>query len=96
MLGGAVMLLALAAASALPAPAPSSSNSSSQTDPQNPVVAEDVLYDQRQNGTENFRVQMSDVTLIVAPAEALLAVNPSDLFQSQLKPKLADSSKPSR
>ena len=56
-----------------------------------PGQDEDVLYDQRQNGTDNFRVQMSDVTLVVAPAEALLAVAPSDLFESQLKPKLADN-----
>ncbi|XP_014277275.1 uncharacterized protein [Halyomorpha halys] len=61
-----------------------------------PGQDEDVLYDQRQNGTDNFRVQMSDVTLVVAPAEALLAVAPADLFESQLKPKLADSNKPSR
>lgn len=32
----------------------------------------DVVYDQRQNGTENLRISVSDVMVVVAPAEGLL------------------------
>ncbi|XP_075218116.1 uncharacterized protein LOC142322913 [Lycorma delicatula] len=35
---------------------------------------EDVFYDQRQNGSENFRIHLNDVMVVVAPAEALLSV----------------------
>lgn len=33
---------------------------------------DDVLYDQRQNGTENVRIHMNDVTVVVAPSDGLL------------------------
>jgi len=38
-----------------------------------PAVGEETVYDQRQNGTENFRVHISDVVIVHAPLEALLA-----------------------
>ncbi|RZF40518.1 hypothetical protein LSTR_LSTR000397 [Laodelphax striatellus] len=41
---------------------------------------EDVFYDQRQNGSENFRIHLNDVMVVVAPAEALLSVAGSDLL----------------
>ncbi|XP_066995815.1 uncharacterized protein [Anabrus simplex] len=37
-------------------------------------VEEDVLYDQRQNGTENYRVHVDGVVVAVAPAETLLSL----------------------
>ncbi|BES95088.1 Hypothetical protein NTJ_07897 [Nesidiocoris tenuis] len=53
-----------------------------------------VVYDQRQNGTENLRVQMSGVTVLLAPAEALLSLAPQDIIDSGgAKPK---SSHPSQ
>lgn len=40
------------------------------------------IYDQRQNGSENLRIQMDDVMFVVAPAEALLSVaGASELLQ---------------
>jgi len=38
-----------------------------------PAVGEETVYDQRQNGTENFRLHISDVVIVHAPLEALLA-----------------------
>lgn len=32
----------------------------------------DIVYDQRQNGTENLRISLSDVMVVVAPAESLM------------------------
>lgn len=46
----------------------------------NPLPAENTArptegadeYDQRQNGSENVRIHMNDVTLVVAPSEGIL------------------------
>lgn len=32
---------------------------------------EDIVYDQRQNGTENLHISLSDVMVVVAPVESL-------------------------
>ncbi|GLH07637.1 Uncharacterized protein GBIM_13095 [Gryllus bimaculatus] len=37
-----------------------------------PAVKDDVIYDQRQNGTENYRLHIDGVVIAVAPAEMLL------------------------
>lgn len=39
---------------------------------EDPEEAADVIYDQRQNGTENLRISLSDVMVLVAPAESFL------------------------
>lgn len=39
-----------------------------------PVVSEETVYDQRQNGTENIRVHIKGVVLVHAPLEALVAL----------------------
>lgn len=33
---------------------------------------EETIYDQRQNGTENYRINIDGVVLVIAPPEALL------------------------
>lgn len=32
---------------------------------------EDIVYDQRQNGSENLRINLSDLTIVVAPGDSL-------------------------
>jgi len=49
-----------------------------------PAVGEETVYDQRQNGTENFRLHISDVVIVHAPLEALLAVSGETPLQEQL------------
>jgi hypothetical protein len=50
-----------------------------------PVVGEETVYDQRQNGTENFRVHIKGVVIVHAPLEALLAsVSGETQLQEQL------------
>jgi hypothetical protein len=50
-----------------------------------PAVGEETLYDQRQNGTENFRLHINDVVIVHAPLEALLAsVSGETPLQEQL------------
>jgi hypothetical protein len=50
-----------------------------------PAVGEETVYDQRQNGTENFRLHISDVIIVHAPIEALLAsVSGETPLQEQL------------
>lgn len=42
--------------------------------PATPDVAdtdEDIVYDQRQNGSENLRINLSDLTIVVAPGDSL-------------------------
>lgn len=91
----ALLLALLSLASAAPAPAPAPD-------------CDHVHYDQRQNGTENYRLNIDGVVIAVAPADTLLeaASDLSDYFdqsnlelllkpspeQSSAKPE--DSSKP--
>lgn len=35
---------------------------------------EEITYDQRQNGTQNVRIHLDDVTLIVAPSEGIMSL----------------------
>jgi len=50
-----------------------------------PAGGEETVYDQRQNGTENFRLHISDVVIVHAPIEALLAsVSGETPLQEQL------------
>lgn len=36
--------------------------------------ADDVVYDQRQNGTENVRISLSDLKVVLAPADGLFQI----------------------
>lgn len=36
-----------------------------------PSAVDDVVYDQRQNGTENVRISLSDLKVVLAPADGL-------------------------
>lgn len=59
-------------------------------------------YDQRQNGTENYRLNIDGVVIAVAPAESLLAaaseIDFNDMFDledlNDLKPKPPAEQKP--
>lgn len=58
-----------------------------------PAVGEETVYDQRQNGTENFRLHISDVVIVHAPLEALLAsVSGESPLQEQLMEILSGAS----
>lgn len=35
---------------------------------------DDVVYDQRQNGTENVRISLSDLKVVLAPADGLFQI----------------------
>ncbi|KDR13160.1 uncharacterized protein LOC110835617 [Zootermopsis nevadensis] len=39
-----------------------------------PAIDNEIVYDQRQNGTENYRVRINDVIVVHAPLEALVAL----------------------
>lgn len=39
-----------------------------------PTSVDDVVYDQRQNGTENVRISLSDLKVVLAPADGLLQI----------------------
>ncbi|PSN32919.1 hypothetical protein C0J52_20833 [Blattella germanica] len=39
-----------------------------------PVITEETVYDQRQNGSENFRVHVNGIVIVHAPVEALVAL----------------------
>lgn len=59
------LVLAVSAAlvsAVLAAPAATADTSSSE---------EDVVYDQRQNGSENLRINLSDLTIVLAPGDSL-------------------------
>lgn len=78
--GGLWTLLALTVAVAVAAPSQSPAAESQQT-PQQPdatataTSADDVvLYDQRQNGTENVRISLSDLKVVLAPADGLFQI----------------------
>lgn len=46
-----------------------------------------VLYDQRQNGTENVRISLSDLKVVLAPADGLfeiMSMAGAQLFNSEL------------
>ncbi|XP_050543711.1 uncharacterized protein LOC126906852 [Daktulosphaira vitifoliae] len=36
--------------------------------------ADEIVYDQRQNGTENVRISLSDLKVVVAPADGLFQI----------------------
>jgi hypothetical protein len=58
-----------------------------------PAVGEETFYDQRQNGTENFRLHINDVVIVHAPLEALLAsVSGETPLQEQLMEMLSGAS----
>ncbi|XP_014240493.1 uncharacterized protein LOC106661536 [Cimex lectularius] len=70
----AVALALLALCTAAPAQdaistatSPSSSSSASVS-----AAEDELVYDQRQNGTDNVRVQLSGLTVVLAPVEALV------------------------
>lgn len=39
-----------------------------------PTAFDDVIYDQRQNGTENVRINLSDLKVVLAPADGLFQI----------------------
>jgi hypothetical protein len=39
-----------------------------------PAIDEEIVYDQRQNGTENYRVLIKDIVVVHLPLEALVAL----------------------
>lgn len=39
-----------------------------------PTSVDDVIYDQRQNGTENVRISLSDLKVVLAPADGLFQI----------------------
>lgn len=39
-----------------------------------PTSIDDVVYDQRQNGTENVRISLSDLKVVLAPADGLFQI----------------------
>lgn len=39
-----------------------------------PTTGDDVVYDQRQNGTENVRISLSDLKVVLAPADGLFEI----------------------
>ncbi|XP_011308885.1 uncharacterized protein [Fopius arisanus] len=52
-----------------------------------PVISPEDSYDQRQNGTENYRIHVDGLVVVVAPVEALLlAGGIPDNFSSILVP----------
>lgn len=69
--------LVLFAVTVLSAPSGDSDSSSSEESSEDT----ELIYVQRQNGSQNFRLQMSDVMLILAPAEALLSIGGTDLLE---------------
>lgn len=68
-------LLALIVAVAVAAPPQAPAAESQQTPQQPDLTADDVvLYDQRQNGTENVRISLSDLKVVLAPADGLFQI----------------------
>uniref|UniRef100_A0A2S2PS78 Uncharacterized protein n=1 Tax=Schizaphis graminum TaxID=13262 RepID=A0A2S2PS78_SCHGA len=61
-------LLTLTAAAALTAAAPQTAA------PAEPADEDVVTYDQRQNGTENVRISLSDLKVVLAPADGLFQI----------------------
>nr|XP_018914192.1 PREDICTED: uncharacterized protein LOC109042084 [Bemisia tabaci] len=61
-----------ALARAAPTPAPNEPHTAADPVVSTSSTTDDVLYDQRQNGTENVRIHMNDVTVVVAPSDGLL------------------------
>ncbi|XP_046680850.1 uncharacterized protein LOC124367784 [Homalodisca vitripennis] len=66
LVGVTVAVVAALVASAVGAPATTGEEAGSGDD------TGDVVYDQRQNGSENLRVSVSDVMVLVAPADSLV------------------------
>lgn len=57
----------------------------------------DQYVDQRQNGTENLRIHMNDLTLMVAPSDGILqlmSASASDLLNSNNDASNSNSNKP--
>lgn len=57
----------------------------------------DQVIDQRQNGTENLRIHMNDLTLMVAPSDGILqlmSASASDLLNSNNESSNSNSNKP--
>lgn len=61
------MLLALTAGAAVTVAAP-------LAEPAAPDAEDVVTYDQRQNGTENVRISLSDLKVVLAPADGLFQI----------------------
>ncbi|KAF6205972.1 hypothetical protein GE061_017196 [Apolygus lucorum] len=89
-----LLLVLLLAASASSGPVEPTLGGPSEIPVEVQMPEDQVVYDQRQNGTENLRVQMSGVTVVLAPAEAVLAFASSDLMDSGARPKLSNPSQP--
>ncbi|KAJ1530339.1 hypothetical protein ONE63_005253 [Megalurothrips usitatus] len=75
---GAVLLLGMAAAAPAPAgPSTTSTPAPAPAPPQpdiTPLQPGEEFYDQRQNGSENYRIHMDGMVVVVAPPEALMSV----------------------
>jgi len=61
------VLLALTAGAAVTVAAP-------LAEPAAPDAEDVVTYDQRQNGTENVRISLSDLKVVLAPADGLFQI----------------------
>ncbi|XP_050439676.1 uncharacterized protein LOC126845157 [Adelges cooleyi] len=73
-----MLLIALAAAAvAVVEAAPQTSTADAATTAAATAAAagaDEVVYDQRQNGTENVRISLSDLKVVVAPADGLFGI----------------------
>ncbi|XP_054262750.1 uncharacterized protein LOC128986412 [Macrosteles quadrilineatus] len=59
--------------------APSTSTTAGEKDKDSSEESYEVVYDQRQNGTDNLRVSVEDVMVVVAPSEGLMQAGGSAL-----------------
>lgn len=62
-----------------------------------PDTVDEIVYDQRQNGSENLRIHMNDVTLVVAPSDGILqlmSASASDFLNSSNDISGSSSNKP--
>ncbi|XP_065207491.1 uncharacterized protein LOC135836527 [Planococcus citri] len=62
-----------------------------------PDTDDEIVYDQRQNGSENLRIHMNDVTLVVAPSDGILqlmSASASDFLNNNNEVSGSNSNKP--
>lgn len=85
----AVSLLIVQFASIYTIPVPDSTSK--------PDTDDEIVYDQRQNGSENLRIHMNDVTLVVAPSDGILqlmSASASDFLNQNNEVSGSNSIKP--
>lgn len=61
-------------------------------------AVDDVVYDQRQNGTENVRISLSDLKVVLAPADGLfqiMSMAGAQFLNSELGNSAATEQRPS-